>query len=104
MAKYVMTWRPHAGASAADNEASVKRSLSVFANWSPPADTTFHEFVTRTDGQGGFAVVSADDVTAITREVAKFTPYNEFHVIPVHDIMDGIGLVSEAIAFRDGIS
>ena len=104
MAKYVMTWKPHAGASAADNDASIKRSLAVFANWSPPSELTFHEFLTRADGQGGYAVVSTDDVAAAAGEIPKFTTYNEFALIPVLEIADGVGLGGEAIAFRDGIS
>lgn len=101
--KYVMTWKPHTGGSAADNEASVKRSLEVFSKWSPPDTVTFHEFVTRADGRGGYAVVSSDDVAAVMREVAKFTTFNDFEVVPVLDIAEGIGLVGEAIEFRAGI-
>lgn len=104
MGKYVMTWKPHSGASAADNEASAKRGLAVFSNWSPPADLVFHEFVTRADGQGGYAVVTTDDVASAAREISKFTPINEFELVPVLDIAEGIGLAGEAVAFRDGIS
>ena len=104
MAKYVMTWKPHVGASAADNEASAKRSLAVFASWSPPSELTFHEFLARADGQGGYAVVSTEDVVAAAREIAKFTAYNEFEFVPVLEITDGVGLGGEAIAFRDSIS
>ena len=103
MAKYVMTWKPHVGASAADNEASAKRSLAVFSNWSPPAELTFHEFLTRADGQGGFAVVSTEDLAAATREIAKFSAYNQFEFVPVLEIAEGVGLGQEAIAFRDSI-
>lgn len=103
MAKYVMTWKPHTSGSAADNEASVKRSLSVFSSWSPSAELEFHEFLTRADGQGGFAVVSTDDIATAMREIAKFTAYNEFELVPVLEINDGIGLLADAVAFRDGI-
>lgn len=101
--KYVMSWKPHTGGSAADNEASIKRSLEVFSKWAPPDTVTFHEFVTRADGRGGYAVVTTDDLAAMMGEVSKFTPFNEFEVVPVLDIAEGIGLVSEAISYRDGI-
>lgn len=104
MAKYVMMWQARAGGSAADNEASAKRSLAVFSSWTPPSDVTFDEFLTRVDGQGGFAVVTTDNLASLTTEMAKFTPYNEFTLYPVQEIADGVGLAAEAVAFRDGIS
>ena len=104
MAKYVMTWKPHVGGNTADNEASYKRVLAVFAKWSPPSELTFHEFLSRADGQGGYAVVSTDDVAVAAREIAKFTADNEFELVPVLEIADGVGLGQEAAAFRDGIS
>ena len=103
MAKYVMTWQVRAGASAADNEAGTKRSLAVFSSWTPPDDVTFHEFLTRADGQGGFAVVSTDDLASLTGEIAKFVPYNEFSLHPVQEIADGIGLSAQAVEFRDSV-
>ena len=104
MAKYVMTWQVRDGGSAADNEASAKRSLAVFSSWTPPADVTFEEFLTRADGQGGFAVVTTDNLASVTAEMAKFAPYNEFTLYPVHEIADGVGLSAEAIAFRESVS
>jgi hypothetical protein len=104
MAKYVMTWQVRDGGSAADNEASAKRSLAVFSSWTPPADVTFVEFLTRADGQGGFAVVTTDNLASLTAEMAKFAPYNQFTLYPVHEIADGVGLSAEAIAFRESVS
>jgi hypothetical protein len=104
MAKYVMTWQTRSGGSAADIEASAKRSLAVFSSWTPPADVTFDEFLTRADGQGGFAVVTTDNLASVTSEMAKFSPFNEFTLYPVMEIADGVGLAGEAIAFRDSIS
>jgi hypothetical protein len=35
------------------------------------------------DGQGGFAVVTTDNLAAAAAEMAKFAPYNEFTLHPV---------------------
>lgn len=102
--KYVVSWKPRAGGSAADNEAGVKRSLAVFGKWTPDARSTFHQFVTRLDGEGGFAVIETDDPASVLDGPAKFGPFFEFTVIPVVDVNESIGLVNEAIEFRDSIS
>ena len=36
-------------------EEGVQRALQVFSKWQPPAGSTFHQFVGRVDGEGGFA-------------------------------------------------
>ncbi len=102
--KYVVSWKPRSGGSGADNEASVARSLQVFSKWSPPNGATFHQFVTRLDGEGGYAVVEADDPLAVMEGPSKFSPWFEFTVTPVVDITEGIPTFSEGIEFRKSIS
>jgi hypothetical protein len=53
--KYVVSWMLRPGGSGVDNEEASRRSLAVFAKWSPPAGLTFLQFLGRLDGQGGFA-------------------------------------------------
>jgi Protein of unknown function (DUF3303) len=101
LVKYVITWSPRAGGSAEENEAAVKRSLEVYSKWSPRA--TVHQFVTRLDGQGGFAVLEADDPAVIARDSAIFTPYLEFGVYPVLDIDQAMGIIQEGIEFRASV-
>lgn len=103
MAKYVMTWVLRDGGDAAANEASAKRSLAVFSNWTPSSDITFVEFLARADGQGGFAVVTTDDVAVAAREMQKFTPFFEFHLHPVLEVADSAAAGAEAITFRDSV-
>ncbi|HEY1634701.1 MAG TPA: DUF3303 family protein [Acidimicrobiales bacterium] len=102
--KYVVSWTPRQGGSAADNEASLKRGLDVFSKWSPAAGATFHQFLGRVDGEGGFSVVETDDPRLILGDTAKFSPFFEFHVYPVVDITDVAQIGSEAIEFRSSIS
>ena len=46
----------------------------------------FFEFVGRVDGRGGFAVVEAEDVTLVARDMAIFTAFFDMSVYPVLDI------------------
>lgn len=103
MAKYVMTWKLREGADAESNEASAKRSLAVFSNWTPSDDVKFVEFLARADGQGGFAVVESDELRPVAGEMGKFAPYFEFHLYPVLEVADGAAVGGEAIAFRDSV-
>jgi hypothetical protein len=98
--KYAITWevRPNV------TEESAKRSLTVFAKWSPSHPEHFHSFLGRLDGNGGFAVVETDDATEIARDTAPFTTWFDFHVYPCLDIADSAAINSEAVAFLDSVS
>jgi hypothetical protein len=101
--KYVISWKPRPGGSAADNEAAGRRVMDVYSKWSPSPDATFHQFVTRLDGNGGFAVVEGEDSRSILRDAMYFGPYFEFEVFPVLDMLDGITVAQEAMDTRDSI-
>jgi hypothetical protein len=99
--KYVVTWMNRDSGNA---EADVKRSLSIFSKWSPSAGSTFHQFVGRVDGEGGFAVVETDDPMDILRDVSLFAPWLKYEVHPVVDIADVARVGAEAIKIRDSVS
>lgn len=98
--KYVLTWELRPNYS----EDLDERSLEVFARWSPAESTNFLEFVARVDGRGGFAVIEADDVASIARDVAIFNAFFEFNVYPVIDVRESAKIAGEAIQFRRGAS
>lgn len=99
--KYVVTWTPReSGAS----EADTKRSLAIFSKWTPAPSTTFHQFVGRIDGEGGFAFVETDDPKDILRDVSLFTPWLKYEVHPVADITEVAAIGTEVIKIRDSIS
>ena len=104
MAKYLVTWTARTGGSGAENEAAVERSLQLFSKWSPPGDSTFHQFLQRLDGNGGAAVVETDNPLSVLEGPSKFGPYFDFQVTPVVDIMDGVSVGQEGIEFRNSIS
>lgn len=102
--KFVVTWKPRFGGSAAENEAGVARVLEVYGKWTPPADATFHQFVVRTDGEGGFAVLDAADPAGLALSIFKLTPFLEYAVYPVIDVDEAVGLLTEAVEFRTSIN
>lgn len=102
--KFVVTWRPRLGGSAAENEAGVARVLEVYGKWTPPADATFHQFVVRADGEGGFAVVEGDDPAGLALSIFKLVPYLEYGVYPVLDVEEAVGLLTEAVEFRKSVT
>jgi hypothetical protein len=91
--KYVVTWvvRPNI------TEESIARSLEVFGKWTPTG--AFSEFLGRVDGEGGFAVVEADDPAVIAKDVAPFVTWFEIAVHPVLEIADTTAIDTEAVAF-----
>ena len=101
--KFVVTWKTRSGASAADNEAAAARTLEVFGKWSPPSDETFHQFLGRLDGTGGFAVVETDNPDSLAEAPAKFGTYLDFEIIPVNDIGETTRLLGEGVEFRKSV-
>jgi hypothetical protein len=102
--KYVIQWTARSNGSGAQAEEDGKRLLQLFSKWSPSPDATFHQFVERLSGTGGYAVVESDNVAAVMDGPSKFAPYLDFTVEPVVDIMDSIVVANEGIEFRDSIS
>jgi hypothetical protein len=101
--KYVISWKPRAGGSAAENEASAARALEITSKWTPSPGTTIHQFVLRIDGQGGFAVGESDDPDDIARTLLKFSSVFEYTVYPVIDFDAGLRVAGEAIEFLKSI-
>jgi hypothetical protein len=103
MAKYVMSWKTRAGGSAQQNHDDGKSILTAFAKWQIPADQNYREFLTRIDGEGGFAVIETDDQAGLMDGVSKFLTWLEFDIVPVLDIMDGVATLAAGAEFRESV-
>jgi hypothetical protein len=101
--KFVVSWRVRSGSSAADNEATAARVLEVFGKWTPPSDETFHQFLGRLDGTGGFAVVETDNSDSLAEAPAKFGTYLDFEIIPVNDIAETTRILGEGVEYRASV-
>ncbi len=99
--KYVLAWKPRSGGSAQENLASTKRSLEVFGTWTP--GTTVHQFLSRVDAAGGFAVIESDDPAAVAKDCAIFASFLEFTVHPVIDIEQGAAVLQAAVDLNESI-
>jgi hypothetical protein len=102
--KYVVTWKPRAGGSAAENEASAARFLSLTRDWNPSRDTTIHQYVLRIDGGGGFAIIESDDPVAVARTFFRLAPLIEYTAYPVVDSDEGFRAASEAEEARRSVA
>jgi hypothetical protein len=76
----------------------------VFSKWAPSSNTTFHQFVLRVDGEGGFAVTESDDPASAARDVAKFAPFLEYTIYPVLDVAAGAAILAEGAEWRKSIT
>jgi len=101
--KYVISWTPREGGSALDNESSSFRFLELLRNWRPKEGTTFHQYVLRIDGDGGFAIVETEDASALASTLYKFSPHFHYTVYPVVDIDEGRRLADEAETFHKSV-
>jgi Protein of unknown function (DUF3303) len=102
--KYLVSWTTRSGASARDNEADAARILQVFSKWSPPSDETFHQFLGRLDGRGGYAIVETDNPDSLGEAPSKFGTYLDFEIVPVGDISETVRLLNDGVEFRSSIS
>jgi hypothetical protein len=101
--KYVVSWTFRSFGSVAEQEASATRLLKVYSKWTPPASLTYHQFLGRIDGSGGYQVVETDSPADLAETTAKFTPFADFQIEPVLDVADAVGAAQAAIAFRESI-
>ena len=85
-------------------EEGSRRSLAVFSAWQPPAGAEFKGFYGFAGGNGGVAIIEADDAAALARTTAPWGPWLRFTVTPILPIEESAEIGGEAVAFRDSIS
>lgn len=85
------------------SEEGSKRSLAVFAAWTPPAGAEFKGFYSFASGGGGVAIVEADSAVTVARTTAPWSPWLQFTVTPILPIEEGTAIAGEAVAFRESV-
>jgi hypothetical protein len=85
------------------SEDAEERSLSVFAQWQPPAGADFQGFYGFADGSGGVAIVEVDSAATLARTTAPFVPWLTFTATPIVPIEEAATIGAEANAFRDSV-
>jgi hypothetical protein len=101
--KYVIAWTYRLNGSAAENDQSLRRGLVLFSKWTTPSSTTYHQFVGRADGGGGFAVIETDNPSDLTDATGKFGHLLDYQIYPVVDIDQSAQSMEEGAEFRDSI-
>ncbi|MCW1958553.1 MAG: DUF3303 domain-containing protein [Mycobacterium sp.] len=101
--KYLLSYTTRLNGSGAENEQTIKRALEVFSKWTPPQGATFHQWVSRVDGNGGCAVIETDNVADLLDGVAKFAFINQFEVHPVIGIDEAMQALQKGVDFRESI-
>lgn len=102
--KYLVSWTYRFNGSAADNEESVRRGIAVFSKWTQPQSTTYHAFLGRLDGTGGFALVETDNAADLADTTSKFGFIADYQIYPVVDIDQSVQSLQEGVDFRASIS
>ncbi|HNM86103.1 MAG: DUF3303 family protein [Mycobacterium sp.] len=102
--KYLVSWTYRFNGSATENEESARRGLAVFSKWQPPATATYHQFLGRLDGGGGFAVVETDNPADLADAASKFGFIAEYTIHPVAEIGEAVQSLQEGVEFRDAIT
>lgn len=103
MAKYLMSWKTRAAGTAQQNHDDGKSILDAFAKWQIPAGQNYKEFLSRVDGEGGFAVIETDNQAGLLDGVSKFLTWLEFDIVPVVDIMDAVPVLAAGAEYRESI-
>jgi hypothetical protein len=99
--KYVIAWTYRLNGSAAENDQSLRRGLVLFSKWTTPSSTTYHQFVGRADGGGGFAVIETDNPSDLTDATGKFGHLLDYQIYPVVDIDQSAQSMEEGAEFRE---
>jgi hypothetical protein len=96
--KFVLEYTDRSGGSVADNITAGESAQKLLSNWAPNPAATILQWVQRCDGAGGFAVLETDDAAALYKDIATWSPWLEFRVHPVLDILEATPLTDEALA------
>ena len=100
--KYVLRWEERPTAGPSEYEAAQSRILEVFRQWEVPSGITFHQFVVRVGDWGGYAVISAENLSDIHFLTTALAPFS-FRLEPVVDTMDAVAVELQAMAWRESL-
>ena len=84
------------------SEEADRRTLSLFANWTPPFE--FQSHWAFANGRGGFGVVETDSPNALLEGIAPWSTYFDFEVTPVVPIEEAIPIFAKVNEWRDSVA
>ena len=89
--KYMISWVAKPTTTVKD----AADALKVFEKWAPDPSVTFHQFVERCDGRGGYAFIETDNPGAMLRDASTFGAWFEFECQPVLDMHEAAPVLTE---------
>ena len=101
--KFVLAFTNRTGGSVAEAEAGQERAMKLLAQFQPSESATIHQWVTRCDGGGGFSVIETDNAENLLHDLSVWSPFLDFEVFPVVDVMQAAGVQQKAIDFRNSV-
>jgi hypothetical protein len=87
-----------------DSEASSKRNLQLFANWTTPAGFEFKAHWARADGKGGMFIAEAATAEALLEATAPWSTRLDFDIAPIVEITSAVPLFMKVQAWMDTVS
>jgi hypothetical protein len=95
--KFVLAYTNRSGGSAAETVVAGEAAQKLLANWTPSPAATIHQWVSRADGNGGFSVIETDNAGELLKDLATWSPWLEFQVYPVVDILEASPITEAAL-------
>ena len=92
----VFTRRPNV------SEASERRTLQLFTNWTPPDGFTFKANYAFADSTGGLFIAEST-AEAMAEATGVWNPHFEFRVWPIVDANAMVPTWQRVMAWRDGV-
>jgi hypothetical protein len=78
--------------------------LTAFGKWKPEDGLTVHAFVGNLAGNGGYALVDANDPKVIVAFVSKFSFWNDVKVVPVIEVSESVTIAAASLAWARSAS
>ena len=101
--KFVLSYTVRSGGSATENVTGGEAAQKLLSNWTPNPQATIHQWVQRCDGNGGFSVIETDNAANLYKDLETWSPWLEFQLYPVLDILEATPITSEALSIARSV-
>ncbi len=86
------------------SEEKEKRSLQLFANWTPPSGYDIKAHYSFSDASGGLLIAEISSPAALTEASAPWGPFFDIKAVPVMDVSDAMPIFQKVTEWRDSVS
>jgi Protein of unknown function (DUF3303) len=81
----------------------LRRGLAAFSKGLPPQSTTYHQFVDRVDGGGGFVMVEPDNPADLADTTKQSATILDYRICPVVDIARAAPVPKQDVGLGDAV-